>query len=251
MNKRLIVLGLIASGLFSVHSQSALETSKTVLEKWVEARRTIGTVRSSWAVEKEILQQSLDAYGRELKTLGDQRNQVDEGSTQTERELILVETEKEELTAASDALKTSVGMLETRVRGMSDGFPPPVVEKIEPLFDRIPENPDETKLSLSARFQNIVGILNELDKFNGSFSVVSELRRTEGGVDVQARVLYIGLGQAYFMDQTGDFCGYGVSSPSGWTWIVENDLGPVIKRAIGVYENSQPAAFVSLPVRVK
>ena len=231
--------------------QSALDSTRSVLEQWVEARKAVALVRSDWAVEKEVIGQSIGAFERELKTLSDQLAQVDEGSTQTSKELAKVESAKTELRLASDELKVSVAKLEARVLGMSSGFPAPVMEKIEPLYNRIPKDPEDTKLGLSARLQNVVGILNELDKFNGSVTVVSELRQMEGGAEVQTRVLYVGLSQAYFLDKTGEFCGFGVSSPNGWSWTTQPDLGPAIAKAIGVYENSEPAVFVSLPVAVK
>ncbi|MCS1409701.1 MAG: hypothetical protein M2R45_02885 [Verrucomicrobia subdivision 3 bacterium] len=232
-------------------AQSVLESTRSVVEKWIEARKTIAEIRSDWIVEKEILEQSIAAFERELKSLNTQLEQVDSGSNQTDKELAEVQREKGALRLASDELKVSVGKLEAKLRGLAPGFPAPVTEKIEPLFNRIPEDPEETTLGLSSRLQNIVGILNELDKFNGSLSVVSELRKTEAGAEVQTRVMYVGLGQAYFIDKTGEFCGYGISSPSGWTWTVQQEMGPAIAKAIGVYENSEPATFVGLPMTVK
>ena len=235
----------------SLSGQSALDQTRSVLEKWVETRKSIAELRSDWVVEREIIEGSVEAFERELETLEKQLSQVDEGSSQTDKELVDVEAEKKALRLASDELKVSVAKLETRVKALAPGFPSPVVEKIEPLFNRIPENPDDTKLGLSARLQNVVGILNELDKFNGSLTVASELRKTDSGAEVQTRVLYVGLSQAFFIDKTGEFCGYGISSPQGWNWTTQPELAPAISKVIGVYENSEPATFVGLPISVK
>lgn len=235
----------------SLAGQSALDQTRSVLEQWVETRKSIAELRSDWVVDKEIIEGSVEAFERELDTLGKQLSQVDEGSSQTDKELVDVEAEKKALRLASDELKISVAKLETRVKALAPGFPSPVVEKIEPLYNRIPENPDDTKLGLSARLQNIVGILNELDKFNGSLTVASELRKTDSGTEVQTRVLYVGLSQAFFIDKTGEFCGYGISSPQGWNWTTQPELASAISKVIGVYENSEPATFVGLPITVK
>ena len=245
------LIGVSLVSVTNLSAQSTLDSTRSVLEKWVETRKSIAEIRSDWTVEKEVIEQSVSAFERELKTLGEQLDQVDTGSDQTAKELAEIESEKSSLRLASDELKQSVGLLEKKLRGMAPGFPAPVVEKIEPLFNRIPEDPEDTKLGLSARLQNVVGILNELDKFNGSITVVSELRKTAAGTEVQTRVLYVGLSQAYFVDKTGEFCGYGLSSPQGWDWTPQADLGPSILKAIGVYESSEPAAFVGLPVTVK
>lgn len=234
-----------------VRPESVLDSTRSVVEKWVEAKKMIAEARSDWTVEKEILGQSIAAFERELKSLDQQLEQVDSGSSQTDKELAEVQKEKEALERAGGELKSALGKLEGRLRGLAPGFPAPVVEKITPFFNRIPKDAENTKSSLSVRLQNIVGILAELDQFNGSLVVVSELRKTESGAEVETRVLYLGLGQAYFVDKTGEFCGYGVSSSAGWTWHVQKEMGQAIAKAIGVYENSEPAAFVNLPVTIR
>lgn len=234
-----------------VRPESVLDSTRSVVEKWVETRKMIAEARSDWAVEKEILGQSVAAFERELDSLEQRMEQVDSGSGQTDKELLEVQREKEALERAGDELKSALGKLEGRLRGLAPRLPAPVAEKIAPFFNRIPKDAENTKSNLSLRLQNIVGILDELDKFNGGLTVVSELRKTDSGAEVQTRVLYLGLGQAYFVDKTGEFCGYGVPSSAGWTWRVQKELGPAIAKAIGVYENSEPAAFVDLPVVVR
>ena len=246
----LVGIGLCC-GACVVRPESVLDSTRSVVGKWVEARKMIAEARSDWTVEKEILGQSIAAFERELKSLEQQLEQADSGSSQTDQELAEVQKEKEALERAGDELKSALGKLEGRLRGLAPGLPALVVEKIAPFFNRIPKDAENTKSSLSVRLQNIVGILAELDQFNGSLTIVSEWRKTESGAEVQTRVLYLGLGQAYFIDKTGEFCGYGVSSSAGWTWHVQREMGPAIAKAIGIYENSEPAAFVDLPVTVR
>ncbi len=245
----LITMGWCCLGV--VLGESVLDPTRSVVGKWVEARKMIAEARSDWTVEKEILEQSIAAFERELQSLARQLEQVDSGSSQTDKELLAIQQEKEALEQAGSELKFAVGKLEGKLRSLAPGFPAPVTEKIAPLFNRIPKDPENTKSSLSFRLQNILGILSELDKFNGSLTVVSELRKNEAGAEVQTRVLYVGLGQAYFIDKAGEFCGYGISSPSGWSWSVQKEMGPAIAKAISIYENSEPAVFVDLPVRVQ
>lgn len=242
-------IGLCCAGV--MRPESVLNSTRSVVGKWVEARKMIAEARSDWTVEKEILGQSIAAFERELKSLEQQLEQADSGSSQTDKELLEVQKEKEALEQAGGELRSALGKLEGRLRRLAPGFPAPVAEKIAPFFNRIPKDAENTKSSLSVRLQNIVGILEELDQFNGSLAVVSELRKTGAGAEVPTRVLYLGLGQAYFVDKTGEFCGYGVSSSAGWTWHVQKEMGPAIAKAIGVYENSEPAVFVDLPVTVR
>ena len=122
-----------------VRPESALDSTRSVVEKWVEAKKMIAEARSDWAVEKEILGQSIAAFERELESLEQQLDQVDSGSSQTDKELAEVQKETETLERAGGELRAALGKLEERLRGLAPGFPAPVVEKITPFFNRIPK----------------------------------------------------------------------------------------------------------------
>ena len=66
------------------------------------------------------------------------------------------------------------------------------------LSQRIPENSDETDVSLSNRYQNVIGILNELDKFNQKVSASSQTREVAPGDSREVDTLYVGLGAGYY-----------------------------------------------------
>jgi hypothetical protein len=115
---------------------------------------------------------------------------------------------------------------------------------------RLPEDPSDTRTSPVERLQTIVGILNEVEKFGSVISVESELQKTSDGKEIEVKTLYVGLGQAYFVDKTGDFAGVGVAKLSGWEWSEASELGKAIQHAIEVYEGSQPPSFDGLPMTV-
>ena len=49
-------------------------------------------------------------------------------------------------------------------------------ERQAPLAQRLPQNSADTKIGLPERFQNVIGILNELGKANGEVTVATEIR---------------------------------------------------------------------------
>jgi hypothetical protein len=173
--------------------------------------------------------------------MGESRTQAD-----TEREE--VEQKKIQLREASNAVKLRVVEFESQIRVLRKSLPPPLMETIDRLYLQLPEDSENTGKSVSSRMLVVVGILNEIDKFNNRIEVASELRNGPGGNEVQVQVLYLGLAQAYFVDQTGSFAGVGIPSREGWQWDNRPELAPPIARAIAIYENSEPAAFVALPV---
>ena len=58
--------------------------------------------------------------------------------------------------------------------------------------------------------QVLVGVLNELDKFNNAVNIFSEKRKNDQGDEVAVETVYVGLGAAYFVNDADDFAGMGL-----------------------------------------
>lgn len=251
ISKKHILYILFGLSACSVHAQSSLQETRTVVEKWVETRQLTSRLKADWQVEKDVLERSLRAFERELSTIDVQLENVADGKTQVAIQIETTSKEKESLTDYSGRLQEEIERLEGRLKQLASQLPSGVQERISPLMDRLPENSKETKRSLSTRMQHVLGVINELNKFNSSVTVVSELRQNDAGAEVQVQVLYVGLAQAYFTDQTGAFAGTGKPGATGWKWSNQAELGKKILDAIAIYQGSQPAAFVRLPLELK
>jgi septal ring factor EnvC (AmiA/AmiB activator) len=249
--KLLLALLTAVSLTGTLSAQTSLNDKRDVVKNWIETRQTLARVRADWAAEKDTLTAAVAAFERELKTLNDSIGKADTGSVKTEDERKQVEADRAKLDAAIAQAKGVVTKLEAKLMQLSKALPEPVLAKVQPFFNRIPKDPADTKATLPERTQNLVGILNEVDKFNAAITVESEIRKNPAGADVQVRTLYLGLGQAYFTDTEGNYAGSGIPTAEGWQWTVQNDLSPAIRKAIAVYENTAPVQFVELPVQIK
>jgi hypothetical protein len=229
-------------------AQTKFTEARSTLEKWVETRQILAKERADWDVEKQALEQGLALLEKETKLLDEQIAKAEATATQADKERQKLIEENEQLTGASVAVRDVIDDLEKRTLELAKIFPPPLHERIEPLFKRIPRQPASTHLSLGERLQNVIGILGEVDKFNGSITVTSDLRQIPNGDNVQVKTIYLGLGAAYYVDKTGQTAGYGVPGPAGWKWTAQDALAPQVAKAIYVYENTAAAVFVNLPV---
>ena len=232
-------------------AQSPLAETRSVVEKWVEARQLKSLLEADWQVEKEVLSQSIQVYERELDSTQTQISKIGTAQTQVVEEFEEATNEKKSLILYTDRLKEEVSRLEGKLIHLVKLLPLAVADRVSPLLDRVPEHPVETKLSISTRIQNLLGIINEVDKFNGSVFVESELRKNQSGAEVQTQVIYIGLAQAYFVDPSGAFAGSGKPGENGWQWSIKPELAEKIQNSIDIYKGSQPAAFVGLPIQLK
>ncbi|MGZ8900751.1 MAG: DUF3450 family protein, partial [Limisphaerales bacterium] len=247
-----ICMVLTVSALVSAYAsedRANVEQTRETLAKWVETRQLLAKARGDWEADREVLQQTIKAFEKELTTVEEQFTKTGGGSAQVEKERAELLQQKESLHAANVRVKELLLSLETSLQKISNSLPSPLLSKIDVLLKRIPANPAETKMTVLERMQTVVGILSEVDKFNGAISVNAEIQKNAQGEEVQVKVLYLGLGQAYWVDKGGR-AGSGFPGAQGWTWSENSALADRVARAIAIHEASQPADFVSLPATI-
>ena len=122
---------------------------------------------------------------------------------------------------------------------------------IKPLTRSLPEA-DQTEIDqpLSERFLTVVGVLNEVNKFNGEITVTTEVRPLPDGTSIEVTALYVGIGQGYYVGLDDTVAGVGTSTPGGWQWMPANDAAPAIAEAVAILNNEQVAGYIQVPVRV-
>jgi hypothetical protein len=228
-----------------------LDNARSVLERWVQARQLVAKTRADWAAEKDMLEASTRIFEHELKDLDARVAGLGEANAEVTRERKELQAEKEALGEANARAGALATLHEQRIRSLKPWLPEPLQRRIEPLLGRFPEDGGSTRLTAAERLQNLVGVLNEIDKFNGSISVESEIRTNAAGHEVQVETVYLGLAHAYFVGEGGKFAGVSVPAPEGWQTTERNDLGPTITRAIAMYRNQTPAAMLVLPFEIR
>lgn len=242
--------GLLLVGTITVGAGTPVDDARENLQQWVATRQLTARLQADWRSQKEMLEQTVALYEKELENLNDQLTRTDTSTQQVDAERAKLEAENQELEEARAKAGELATRFEKHVRALASAFPPPLTIKLEPLMKQIPDDPVNARVTPVERMQNLVGILNEVDKFNSSVWVESELQKRPSGEELQVKTLYVGLGQAYFADKTGEFAGVGIPSSSGWQWEEKPGLGNAVLRCIAVYENTQPPAFVELPMTV-
>ena len=230
---------------------SKVNNTRETLEKWVEIRRVISKEKRDWKLGREILKDRIELVKREIETLRTRIGEAEGSIAEADKKRSGLIEENERLKEVSAALKSTVNTLESRTKELLARLPDPIRERVKPLSQQFPDNPEETKLSLGERFQNIVGILNEVNKFNREITVTSEVRTLRDGTKAEVAALYVGIGQAYYASADGKAAGVGTSSATGWVWTPANEAAPEISEAIAILKNEKVADFVRLPIRIK
>lgn len=253
MNRKriLLIVAVYTCAAAGTHAQTKFAEARTALDKWVETRQLISKEKSEWEMDKQTLEQQVNLLEKENQLLDEQIAKAEATTTQADKEKQKLIEDNEALSVASTAMSVTVAQLEKRLLEIVKAFPPPLMERIEPLYRRVPTKPENVRLSVSERMQNVIGIISEVDKFNNAITVVSEVKKNGQGVDVQVKTIYLGLAAGYFADKAQSFAGVGTPGGDGWQWTPQNNSAASIGRAIHVYENAAAAVFVELPVTIK
>jgi septal ring factor EnvC (AmiA/AmiB activator) len=251
LNSICLTLILFLAGTTFIHAELPLTEARSTLEKWIETRQLISKTRADWQSDKELMEQTVALYERELKSIDDQMSKVSTNNTQVAREMTDAEALKKTSAEALDSVRRFAVDFEARLKREASLLPAPLQESLKPALSRMPEDPAHTKMLAAERIQLLVGALSDIDKFNNSINVFSEKRRNDKNEEIAVQSLYIGLGVAYFVNDTADFAGLGTPGSTGWEWTLRSELAPHIAEAVKIYRNERTARFVPLPVVLK
>src|SRR5262245_61388660 len=246
---------LIAAGVLLLvpayaADEATPDSTRETLAKWVETQQLIAKEKREWADGKEILTSRIDVLKGEIEAtkgkLADARKTAAEANSKKAGTV----AESAALQEVGTGLAMEAGDLEAGLRALLPRLPEPLQEKVKPLFDRMPVDAASTKVSLAERYQNVAGVLNEINKFNNDITMVTEVRTLGDGKPSEVRTVYVGLAQAYYVSPKGE-AGIGRPGATAWEWTPSPASAAQIAEAVEILQNKAKPRFVALPVKVQ
>lgn len=248
-----ICAGLLLPSSARVQDASAsksLEETRLVMNKWIETQQIISKERNEWQQGKEILVGRLDVVRKEVSSLEEKIQQAQTSVTEAETKRGALVAENDQLKSSGSRLTEAVTRMESEIRRLHKMLPEPVQARLQPLFQRIPEDPEKTRASAAERFQSVLGILNEINKANYEINVNYEVRNLSDGKPSEVQAVYVGLAQAYFVSAHGD-AGIGRPGADGWIWEPAKSIAGAVLSTVEIIQGKQSPAFVPLPVKLQ
>ena len=247
-----LFLALPSSGL-AAGEEGSISAFRSKMEKWVETRQILSEERAEWLVEKESLEATRKLLRRERDDLRAEIKEFEEtgaDASEERRELLL---QRADYQRSSALLEADLRRLEGQVLALAPQLPDPLRDRLEPLLVQIPEDPNNTRVALGQRLMNVLGVLAQAEKWNGTATFVGETRPVgPEGQRIQVRTLYWGLGQAVYVDTQGQVAGLGRPGTDGWSFVDDASLADEAKLFLDIYEgNVDTIAFVPIPVEVE
>ncbi len=229
---------------------TSLEQSRLTMTKWIETQQIIGKERNEWQQSKELLRSRVDLVAKEVAALTQKIKETQDSVSATGTKRDELNAQLDVLKSASTQLAAAVTAMEVEVRKLAVSIPDPVLVRLAPLLSRIPDDATVTRVSIAERFQNVLGILNEINKANSELTVHFEVRTLADGSSVEVQTMYVGLAQGYYISPRGD-AGIGVPTATGWKWQPAPAAAGNILKALEILQGKHTPAFVPLPVTIQ
>jgi len=220
------------------------------MSKWIETQQIISKERKEWQQGKEILVGRLELVKKEIATLEEKTKEAQSSVAEADKKRNDLLAENDQLKAAGTQLTEAVTGMEVEVRRLFRLLPAPIQTKLQPLYQRIPEDPAKTRVSAAERFQNVLGILNELNKANSEIAVSYEVHSLSDGKPSEVKVIYVGLAQAYYVSTRGE-AGIGRPTADGWKWEPSKAIARDVFTALEILQGKGTPVFVPLPARLQ
>ncbi len=227
-----------------------LESTRDTLGKWVEAEQILSEEKRDWAYGQEVLEQRIAIVESQVSQVEGRIAEARAGIEETAKKRRELIAEEKILKKASRALSDGIPDLERKTLALVELLPASVRDRLSPLVQRIPEDPAKSKQFLSQRYQNVIGILNEVNKFNQNITVISEVRTLSDGKMAEVKTVYVGLGLAYFATPDGKRAGIGVPTGKGWAWEPSDSFAPQVLKVIAILNSEQVPEYVPLPAKI-
>ncbi len=218
---------------------------QTALKEWVQTKQLISRERATWTTEQETLfdlsevrQREIEQLGEFTQAAGDRIEKIDELRKQyADEENSLKEWRRD--------LERHISTLEAKLRPLIPLFPMTLRAKVEEAVVRL-ETPDPER-SLQHRTRDVLLVMQAYLNFQNTITLDADIRSIDGE-DREVEILYLGLTQAWYVDQTGKYSGYGVPGSTGWIWSEEPAIATAVRQTIAIQTRQATPAFVTLPL---
>jgi hypothetical protein len=231
---------------------AVMDQTRSLLQKWAETQRLVSSERSEWEQGKAMLQGRIQLLKLSIEETEKKTKEAQEKLADAKKRAAEAEAEKAQVKEASDALISAAPGLEKGVRDVSARVPGVVQEKVKVLLERIPKEGAEVKnITAAERFQNVLGILNELNKANNEIASLPEIHEFAAGKKAEVKAIYLGLAQGYFVNAAGDIGGTGTPGPVGWNWRTDPSIAKKMIEVLDVMKKTVAPKLVELPATIE
>lgn len=220
---------------------------RSVLQKWVETERLASKEEQAWLENRAAMKDVFTALGKEEKILSEKIRTTKNLTVQADRERSGLLKERGSYQKSSAELVRKIADYERQVLNLVVSLPPLLQQELGLLHKTLTNNDD---LSLSVRARTVISIIRQIEKFDNTITLTRDIRKLAADKEAEVEILYLGLAQAFYVDKSTKYAGWGEITPEGWYWREKNELAANIREAIDIHESRKAPELVELPLKI-
>jgi DNA repair exonuclease SbcCD ATPase subunit len=132
-----LTLAVCCSAL-SLDAHTHLESTRDVLDQWVQTKQIISKEHNDWHLEQSILADTLTLLNNQHQRLEATLKELQNSATTVDQERSTLIEQREANQHASRIVEDSIHELETQIKRIVAILPTPLIKNIQPLIRRLP-----------------------------------------------------------------------------------------------------------------
>jgi len=217
------------------------------IKEWIQTEQLISEEESKWKSEKSTLLDLQNALSEEITELEAKLKQFEKENIGAAQQRINLSKRKENAQITFALIYQKMQKVEDVVMSILPILPTPLLEKSHTLVDKI-NSKNESNRPLRSRLDATISLLQNIHTFHRSVHLERLEFALDDGKSREFRVIYFGLGVAYFVNESGTVAGWGKPSQGGWTWTRKDELAKEISSGVEMIQNRTLPRFLKLPV---
>ena len=214
---------------------------------WVKVRTETVRLETDWALQKDLLESTVNALAERAQAAEDQRERLKAKTAQDRTDLAELQARNKLATDSMQAAGTRLQDVAARLAQLRPSLPPRLSEALE-LPYRSLGNRD---LGPAERMQVVMTILNRCAQFNRIVTCDEEVLAIPGEPGAKAlAVMYWGLSHGYALDRATGRAWLGAPGPGGWNWSPHPEAAQQVAALIAVHNDKAEPEFVPVPAQL-
>lgn len=251
---KVLIVGFFAVSGVAVSGADQIDDIRNRLKEWVSVEKTISQEQETWREEKLLLSDVLASLNQEERILRETISNAEQDVSRADEERLELVSRRDAYERSSTLFQEKLILYERQAQQLISRLPIILQDEMSLLINRLILS-EQSNYSLSERAQTLISLLTAIQQFDSSITVANEIRTLSSGEEVEVKVLFLGLSQAFYADIAKRTAGVGSpidgGSDTGWQWVEQNNLADDVINAVEIYENNQSPSLVALPLEIK
>ena len=224
-----------------------IKETHQIIEEWVKTKQIFSEEKSIWKSEKVALLDIEDALSKEIEELEKKLLQFEEENVGATQQRTNLTSRKEKAQTASLQLSEGMQKIENEIKETNSLLPSPLRDRLSTFYEKT-DSTKNKKLPLRKRLEASVALLQSIHLFHRSVHLERQEFSLDDGKSREFRVIYFGLGVAYFVNESGSVAGWGKPAKNGWQWTRQDELAKEISTGVSIMDNRAMPRFLELPI---